>query len=241
MSNLTAFFDDRVKEVETYLELLFALERQAQEGPPSLLMNSGNYQISTEQQKILYSSVYMLLYNLVESTVSICIDKVAEVSEGRMPIHLRKELQREWIKNVVRTHVDLTPEHRLDSTCDFFLKTAVPIEPFSIERGGGGNWDDNAIEQIGKRIGLKIKVESEIYELIKRKFRDDLGPLAVVKELRNKLAHGSISFTECADGVTVAQLNDISMITISYLRGVMSCFIEYVDNLHFLKAQYRTA
>jgi hypothetical protein len=239
MQDINASFEERVAETNAYMELLSALERQAQAGRPRLTMNDGDYQISTTQQKILYSSVYLQLYNLVESTISTCIEAVGNASAGRLPAHLQTEIQKEWIRKIARTHIELNSDKRLESTHLFFEKSALPIEPFSIEKGGGGNWDDNAIEAVGRRLGIQIRVESTVYSLIKRKIRDDHGPLGLVKDLRNKLAHGEISFSECTEGVTVSQLIEIQRITVDYMRGVVGNFVSYISSLQFLKEQHR--
>lgn len=241
MRDIRADFEERVVETEAYMELLSALERQAQEGPPRLTMNSGDYQISTIQQNILYSSVYLQLYNLVESTISTCLEAVSDAPSGRLPAHLQLPIQKEWIRNIARTHVELSSENRLASTQLLFEKSFSPIEPFSIERGGGGNWDDTSIETIGRRLGVRIHVERTVYSLIKRKIRDDQGPLEVVKDLRNKLAHGAISFRECSEGVTVAQLLEIKNITVAYLRGVVDNFVSYIGALEFLQEPHRSS
>lgn len=240
MRDLIGFFEERVAEADAYLELLSALERQAQAGRPRLVMNEGDYSISTTQLRILYSSVYLQLYNLVESTITTCIEEVGCASAGRLPAQLQTEIQREWIRKIARTHVELNFDNRLDSTHFFFEKSSLPVEPFSIEKGGGGNWDDTAIEAIGKRLGIQIRVERATYSLIKRRFRDDHGPLGLIKDLRNKLAHGEISFSECAVGVTVSELTEIKRITVEYMRGVVGNFVAYISGSQFLKEQHRT-
>ncbi len=240
MRDLRLFFDERVVEAEAYLDLLSALERQAREGPPRLNIEGGDYLISSTQQKVLYSTVYVQLYNLVESTISACIEAVSDASTGREPLHLREEIQKEWIRQVARTHVELTYENRLKAACGFFAKSAVPVEPFSIEKGGGGNWDDGTIESIVKRLGFQVQVEEEIYSLIKRKIKNDLGPLGVVKDYRNKLAHGEVSFSECTQGVTVSELAAIKDATVRYMRGVVENFVDYIQGFQFLKEQHRT-
>ena len=71
MSELMNGFHERLAEVETYLEFLSTMEARAQHGPPRL--EGAEHPISAQQQRILYSSVYLQLYNLVESTMSRCI------------------------------------------------------------------------------------------------------------------------------------------------------------------------
>jgi MAE_28990/MAE_18760-like HEPN len=64
--DLAQAFDDRLQEINAYLSLLEALERQIREGPPRI----GGETITGQQQRILYSAVYLQLYNLVEATAT---------------------------------------------------------------------------------------------------------------------------------------------------------------------------
>ncbi|WP_186075454.1 MAE_28990/MAE_18760 family HEPN-like nuclease [Burkholderia gladioli] len=240
--NLTAGFQERLAEVEAYLDFLSIMEAQAQQGPPRI--EGAEHPISTQQQRILYSSVYLQLYNLVEATMSRCIEAVAAAAKDNArwkPSDLSSALRREWVRVTARTHVELTPEHRLESAlllCDH-LVASLPINFFDIDKGGGGNWDDSEIEAFSKRIGFRLVVSQAVYSAIKRPFRDDLGPLALVKQLRNRLAHGSISFAQCAEDVTVGRLINLKDSTVNYLKEVVDCFTRYVDSFEYLLPEKR--
>lgn len=237
MSDLDSGFQERLAEVEAYLDFLTIMERRAQHGPPRL--DGAERPITTQQQRILYSSVYLQLYNLVEATMSRCIEAVAAAArdDGRwLPGDLSKDLRREWVRATARTHVDLTPQHRLEGAlrlCEHLLD-ALPIDTFDIDQGGGGNWDDQEIEQFSKRLGFELTVSQPVYTAVKRPFRDDLGPLALVRQLRNRLAHGSISFAQCSEDVTVERLVELKEKTVDYLKEVVTCFAKYVEGFEFL-------
>jgi hypothetical protein len=240
---LIASFKERLDEVESYLAFLSTMEACAQSGPPRL--DGADHPISVQQQRILYSSVYLQLYNLVESTMSQCVETIATAARGNgqwKPGDLVTDLRREWVRASARTHESsLTPVHRLDHAlvmCDHLLGS-LPIAEFDIDKGGGGNWDDAAIEIISKRLGFRLIVSPPVYEAVKRNFRNDLGPLALVKDLRNQLAHGSISFAQCAEDVTVASLVDLKEKTVSYLREVVDCFSNYVLTHEYLIPERR--
>lgn len=105
----------------------------------------------------------------------------------------------------------------------------------------GGNWDDQAIEAMSKRLGLQLVVSKPVHSAIKRKFRDELGPLALVKNLRNRLAHGSISFVQCAEDANVSRLVELKESTVDYLREVVGCFTRYLESLEYLRPERRPA
>ncbi len=244
MTDLTTGFQERLTEVEAYLEFLSTMETQAQHGPPRL--QGAEHPITTQQQRILYSSVYLQLYNLVEATMSRCIEAVAEAARenGRWKPHdLSNTLRREWVRVTARTHENLTPEHRLENAlllCDH-LVASLPIAAFDLNKGGGGNWDDSEIEALSRRLGCQLVVSQPVYSAIKRPFRDELGPLALVKQLRNRLAHGSISFAQCAEDITVGRLIELKDRTVDYLREVVSCFNAYVESFEYLLPERRPA
>lgn len=245
MAELIAAFNERLEEVETYLDMLRILEQAAQSGRPRF--RNIDQPITVKQQKILYSSVYLQLYNLVESTMTSCVDAIAQaatIDPRRQARDLSLELRKEWVRFTARTHDrELTPQKRLDYALELcqHLVSELPISNLSIEMGGGGNWDDIAIEKISNRLGLNLQVSQPVYNNIKRQVKDDLGPMDLVKRLRNKLAHGSISFSECAEEDTVAWLVEIKDKTASYLREVVACFDSYIETYEYLHPERRPA
>ncbi|MCF1182335.1 hypothetical protein L0E83_02655 [Marichromatium gracile] len=243
-SNLAIVFQERLEEVEEYLNFLSTIEAQAQQGPPRI--EGAEHPITTQQQRILYSSVYLQLYNLVEATMSRCIEAVSEAAKENAqwkPGDLSDSMRREWVRVTARTHIELTPEKRLESAlrlCEN-LMDSLPIKIFDIEKGGGGNWDDSEIEAFSKRLGFQLDVSQPVYRAIKQPFRNDLGPLALVKQLRNRLAHGSISFAQCAEDITVGRLIELKDKTVDYLKEVVNCFIRYIDSFEYLLPERRPA
>jgi MAE_28990/MAE_18760-like HEPN len=244
MEALGTAFEERLGEIRAYLAFLDGIEVEARSGPPRL--GAAGALITAQQQRILYSSVFLQLYNLVEATVVKCLDGVtdAALSGGNwLPGDLTEGLRREWVRVVARTHVELNPEHRLESALALcqHLVGALPVSGFKVEKGGGGNWDDDAIKQIAGRLGFNLQVSAETYSAIKRPFRDDLGPLQLIKKLRNSLAHGNVSFAECGENLTVGELRDLVDRTTVYLREVVGAFRSYIDGHQFVVQAKRPA
>jgi len=114
------------------------------------------------------------------------------------------------------------------------LVEKLPVRGFQLEKGGGGNWDDIAIQAVAARLGFKIIVSPEIHSKIKRNFKDDLGPLALVKNFRNSLAHGSISFVEGGENITVSELSELTKSITGYLQEVVTAFGTYISQFEYL-------
>ena len=235
MSAVTEVFNERLQEIETYLDLLQSLDRQVQSGPPEI----GGSEITVQQQRILYSSVYLQLYNLVEATVTWCIDAIftASAIDGKWKTEdLTQELRCEWTRLTARTHVFMDQEQRLNYAVKALEKViqgeAVSWPP--PDRHRRGNWDDDAIAALSAKLGCKLQLSPEIYQAVKRPIRDDKGPLKLIRDLRNQLAHGALSFEECGTGVTVTDLRETKDKTVSYLRAVVAAFSTHVDEHRFL-------
>ncbi len=242
MSALDTTFEEGLSEITSYLDLLEAIEMEAQSGPPKLASGA---LITVEQQKILYSSVYMQLYNLVEATVGRCLDELthSQLESGQWKAgDLSEKLRNEWVRVTARTHIDLTPANRLQAAiglCDQILQE-MPIPGFKVERPGG-NWDDDAIEKVLTRIGCVLMLPQEVRVGVKRKLRDDLGAMALIRKIRNLLAHGTLSFVECGENLTTAALRDLVKRTADYLREVVKAFISYMTKMEFLVPAMRPA
>ncbi len=228
--------EERLREVEAYLIFLRSIEQATKAGPPKLV--GSQEPITAEQQRILYSSVYLQLYNAVEATITRCLDFVtigALNNRKPKPGELSERLKKVWVQEFARTHVDLTPEHRLESALSLcnHLVEKLPVASFKITKGGG-NWDDTEIEAVSKRLGCTLAVPVEAYSAAKRPFRNEMNALGLIKWLRNQLAHGEISFAQCSEGVTVDELERLTRLTSDYLKGVAASFESYVTSDGFM-------
>lgn len=241
MDDFSQAFEERLQEIETYLDLLEALERQVRDGVPQL--GSEGETITVQQQRILYSSVYLQLYNLVESTVNQCLNAVTQsvINQSTNPGHLSGSLRREWVRFMARTHTELNYENRLQGALELYnhLVQILPISTFEIEKGAGGGWTDKEIEKISQRLGFSLNIDPNVRQGIKRQFRDGRTALELIKQFRNKLAHGELSFAECGEGITVSDLRELTERTSSYLREVVACFKSFIDAHEFLRPEHR--
>lgn len=232
-----SFYGERLEEIHTHLAFLGEIERVSQDGPPRL-QPSGTL-ITTAEQKILYSTVYLQLYNLVEATISRSLAAVVEAAAATgqwKPVDLSEALRGEWIRSTAQTHVDLNAAHRLERAIAMVdvVAQSLPLGPFKIEKGGGGNWDDETIFEMSKRIGCKLAISRAVNKSAKEEIRDGMGPMKLVCNRRNKLAHGEISFVDCADGVTVSELRRTVEAVGRYLEAVARAFDRYIAELQFL-------
>lgn len=238
-------YQDRLAEIESYLDFLDELDKLIKSG-----MASGGQEIpisvTVTQQRILYSSVYLQLYNLVEATVTNCLEAVSQAALSTatwLPGDLTDELRREWVKHIAKTNLDMGPEKRLQQAialCDHMV-ASLPVLGFDIEKGGGGNWDEDQIKKIAERLGFQLKVKKATYEGVKKVMRDDMGAMALIVSLRNKLAHGSLSFVECGRDDTPTELRTLTKRVTAYMGEVVAAFVAYLDGYEYLRPERRPA
>ena len=242
MDDFTQGFEERLLEIETYLDFLEAIDEQVQKGTPQLGENGAI--ITPQQQKILYSSVYLQLYNLVESTVNKCLDAISKyvVNSSLKPNDLSIALRKEWVRCIARTHVDLSYENRLESAvnlCNYLVNTLPISEDFILEKGGGGNWDDEEIYKFSKRLGLSLSISTDVQQAIKKPIKNDMGTLALIRDYRNKLAHGNLSFAECGENTTAHDLRQLTDRVALYMREVVIFFKSSMDTSELLAPERR--
>jgi hypothetical protein len=242
MSAFEVAFNERLSEIDSYLDLIAAFEDQVRTGPPRVGVDGPV--VSALQQRILYSSVYLQLYNLIEATITRCIEGVCDaITTGDQwhPADLTMNFRREWVRYIARTHTDLNYENRLQSSlnmCDHLVQT-LPVGKLEIEKGGGGNWDDEEIFRLAERLGVSLQISAESNAAVKRPFRNDKGALSLIVKLRNDLAHGNISFGECGAGITVGELRDLKNTTAAYLTEVVAQFKAFIGTHQFLTPHVR--
>ncbi|MEG2566009.1 MAG: MAE_28990/MAE_18760 family HEPN-like nuclease [Acinetobacter sp.] len=228
-------FGDRIEEIETYYSFLVFLENGLSNGSTNLLLNDDRYIITPQLQKTVYANVYLHLYNLVESTVSLLLKAVEkkiqnDVRENGVII-LKPEIRKQWIIYMTGTHETLVPETRLEKAltlCDHFIDN-IPFE-LVIPKGGGGNWDNENIRLLAQRMGFSLTIPRSINTSVKRPVKDNRGVIQLITYTRNKLAHGEISFSECGNDLTLSGIEQLIEITKNYLDAVITCFDDYLNS-----------
>ena len=159
-------FDERVADIESYFELVNNVELAIGSGGAIFSVNGTQYQINPDQQKIMYSGIYLHLYNLVESTISMLIDAVerhaAQGINGQLVL-LTENMKKLYVKSVAAPFESINNDLRLEKALELFdqVLNIKPLE-LRIPPGGGGNWDLKEIERIRKRLGVYVSLPSSL-------------------------------------------------------------------------------
>jgi hypothetical protein len=228
-------FNTRLSDIESYFELVNNIEKAIGNGGATLHIDDTPYRISATQQKIMYSGIYLHLYNLVESTMILLIEAVERHTSSSILNNvslLTDKMRRLYVKSVAEP-VDansISPEKRLLKYLKLFDQV-LGINPVEIKipKGGGGNWGVQEIEKISEKIGVMLNVNNETYRLVTAPIRDEKGPLRFIKDTRNKLAHGSISFAECGEYHVSSDFRMLINVVRDYLTEVIASYQSFIE------------
>lgn len=236
-------FNKRKTELNKYFDYLLMLDKDN----PTLHFSDQNgqfiHKIDAELVKILKANGFLLIYNLVESFCRNFTTEILNVIEGKK-LTLKKlspEAQKVWILLKVKQFKDpSTSQETLekcfhDMMCDIFNNTFIEFNTVTSKIknehydafGLAGSIDKKKIQKLGYMYGFNPITLPD-----KEKAGEDLS---VIKQSRNKLAHGRITFAECGKDKSIKQMNDYKNNAISYLEGILSNVETYIKAKRFKK------
>ncbi|MCE1204463.1 MAG: hypothetical protein LWW79_07635 [Holophagaceae bacterium] len=211
MKNTFADFQDRCIEIDNYLKIVYS----AEQGELRILDKShpsGHQQLTTQQITTLKASCFLMIYNLVESTIKNAIQELYDhMHHQKIPFDsLNESMKIQILKNIsLRSATDLVK--KLNS-----ISLDSILMPFEKDEIFSGNVDARSIREKLKTYGIKQK-KSKCDELL------------TVKNKRNSLAHGNITFSHCGKDYTSKQLADMFNIISKYMKGVLDDVEDHIN------------
>lgn len=224
MQNVRDDFDVRSGEILGYLDLINFIE-----GAGSEILGSNDeqkkYTITSDVRKTLKGTVYILLYNLVESTMREAISHIHDsLSSKKIEYDLLCEsLKKEILRRLKSDAVGI--ESLLFKTKSG-LGPNLSIATFNKKKLFSGNIDRDEIVDKSKVYGFSTSCD---YSQTKHGEK-----LTTIKQHRNDLAHGNVSFSDIGKGVSYQELEKTSLEAIAYLDAIISNIEHYLNNDGFL-------
>ncbi|MED0686109.1 MAE_28990/MAE_18760 family HEPN-like nuclease [Anoxybacillus ayderensis] len=180
--------------------------------------------------KILKSTVFLLLYNLVESTVSNSLYLIHwSISEKNIRYDqlshcLQKSYMEYFLKNQGFKNVNEIQKKKLIDFFDQYFRLEKHIVQFSYGNfvSISGNIDNKKVNEIGEIYGFKMDRGRREEELL------------FVKEMRNSLGHGNISFSECSKDIVIGELFRIKNEVVGYLECYLNTIENYINERRYL-------
>lgn len=218
MNNTRIEYHKRLHEVEVYFEALKLLDNgSCSIKCTDILGVETTKEIDSELSTILKANGFLLLYNLIESTIRKSIDAVINSMHTSSVTfrNLSDELRKLWIrqegKNPNEEKIMSIAKIVLENGLLTFKKDFINIS---------GNIDAQEIRKILKQVG-----GNEI---------SDGRCLKAIKDKRNHLAHGEFSFSEIGKDYTVNDLIAYKNDTKEYLSKVLEEIQSFIDNQKYL-------
>ncbi len=222
-SVLTQDFNERSKEVSRYFIFLKSLEQSttklSMDGKGS---HSKTKEIDPELLKTLKASGFLLLYNLVEATMSNVIEAIFDEMKSKSISYdqIRPELKKIVLKNLKKRNPDKIFSSITAISIDIITAGFDKSDLFS------GNIDSRKIRETAAEYGFSYSTDYAK--------TSDGSDLLTIKSNRNDLAHGTKSFTEVGRDKTADELLEIKKKVIIYLRQILKNIETYLDNEEYL-------
>ncbi|MFS1955421.1 MAE_28990/MAE_18760 family HEPN-like nuclease [Vibrio cyclitrophicus] len=222
-------FNERKDEIVTYFKFLDDLNlRDAKIQIPQNLPRRPSVELSST----LKSGGVLMLYNLVESTVTDLIKLIHQkfTDEQLKYNELNKEIQLLWFsyyyKNIKEGNIKddgvLLKMKMIHDTWSETEPISFTFDEYTKYKTGStfsGNLDAREIRNLLSKYGLSTETSAP--------------ELKAIKENRNKLAHGEISFSQCGRDLVPDYYNKLKDQTILFLDTVMSEVEVYLNEQKF--------
>lgn len=190
-------YQERITEAKLYLEFIKKIESGHNE-----LVNSENdiFTINRELKHTIYASIYLILYNIIESTSVAVIDaihddiRLNDIEESYLSEQLYTRLLRQLGKYLSGGKITEALDLKMPKNKAMYIQLLNLAHDKSTIFSG--NIDLLKIKNIAKDYGFSTEpIEGQPY---------NPEDILVIKHLRNKLAHGAYSFAECGKEIIFA-------------------------------------
>ena len=223
MNTVLLDFNTRAQEVDDYFIFLDGLIKQTTK--LAVADSAGQYQIQSlnpELAKTLKANGFLLLYNLVESTMRNAIEAIFDEFKNQSISfdQLKPEIKMIVLQNLKNRSPKKIHLHINQISLDIITATFEREELFS------GNVDARLIKEIAKKYGFSCQTD-----FAKTKNGQNL---VVIKDNRIDLAHGLKSFEDVGRDKTIEELLEIKEEVIQYLRQILENIKTYLDNQEYL-------
>jgi len=208
MNEARRIFEGREKEIEHY----FIHLQKVEEGSNDTLF------------RILKANLLLMLYNIVEATISNAIDAI------RLAIHNDQNVNFDCLKNEIRVQIirdlkkNVSPDHFIKSSKD--ISHDIAKLSFKKEEISRGNIDRSIIIDLSKIYGFNVN-DSNYQET------GHGNTLVSIKEKRNDLAHGTFSFADVGKEYTMQDLEKYKNQTIKYIGFILDSIESYLINQEY--------
>ena len=214
MQNTLSIFKDRKQEIEFYFSIMIEIDN---ENPNIHTVDN------TRFYKIMKSNFLLMLYNLVEACIVSGMMEIYEdlKNDNCSYNQVIREIQEIWYKYKINEIYGpaterITYENQVQQIIEN-ITTNAPIILAKDALGISGNLNARKIKEICDKHKIRYSLATSGASLER------------VKRERNSLAHGDVSFSDCARDLTIGDLENIKDEVILFLTGILDGMKNYYD------------
>jgi hypothetical protein len=232
MSPLLEAFEDRALELSAYFKFIELIEK---ESAALSLPKKQTWKVRKVDEKILRilkANFFLLLYNLVEASIRegfLSVYKAVE-ADGCSVKQLTPPLRKLWID------VEFTRISAATANQDSYRNIARKLVQ-NIADDVKATLDVTAMKFSGNLDAAKIRDVCDAHGVSHKTDKRTQGgeKLLVVKNKRNALAHGDLSFVECGRDYSMAELGKIKDQSFWYLKSILRNIEKFNANKTYRK------
>lgn len=214
MQNTLSIFDERKQEIDFYFSVMIEIDN----GNPNIHTID-----NTRFYKIMKSNFLLMLYNLVEVCIVSGMMEIYEdlKNDNCSYNQVIREIQEIWYKYKINEIYGpaterIAYENRVQQIIEN-ITTNAPIILAKDALGISGNLNAKKIKEICDKHKIRYRLATSGASLER------------VKRERNSLAHGDVSFSDCARDLTIGDLENIKDEVILFLTGILDGMKNYCD------------
>ena len=220
-------FDNRKSEIENYFKFLKIFDddyTQIQYKKDGGIITE---KIQPQFQIILIANAFLILYNLIESTVRNSIIEIyTKIEDDDIAFEeLSENLQKIWIKQTTdklkenNFKAETLRDYVLSLANDILQKETIKLAKDKMDFSG--NLDAGKIRELAGKIGFDKAVNGR--------------NLVAIKDKRNRLAHGEQTFYDVGKDFSVGELNDLKNETFEYLSDIINNIEKFIIDKNYTK------
>lgn len=229
MTEFLRDFHKRVAEIDKYFDLVDKIEQLGALSPSSITFPSGEYTVDSDLQKILKSHCYLLLYNLIESSIRNGITAIhdAILVDNLTYKDLSRKIQRLWVLNDLSKSFrdsyikkETVADNLQEALRRVLEDVVVVLEPTNIPISG--NLDAKTIKELIQMYGFWGNLGVPEQEI------DNV--LDFVVKVRCDLAHGNVSFCDASSQILWSKLDDDKKKIVKYLTHMLHNIDNFIND-----------
>ena len=221
MDSVDSDFNKRKEEVNEYFSFLEKLNNDNIKLNYIKENTTEEFIISTKLHNIFIANTFLLLYNLVESTIRNSIVTIYnKIQDDEITYNnLSEEIKKIWLRKNGKKFSIYSSDNKIEVNLKKIIKDIINNEIIRLTKSDihiSGNIDAKEIRNLADKFGFESPNNGRNLEDIKDK--------------RNRLSHGEHTFHDIGKDFTYNDLNTYKEATFFYLEDVINKIKKFIDD-----------